>query len=241
MDNLIQLAMQIIFCLLIAALLGAIIGYLFGKMNKCDKDDYDLDLSNKRKELNDYDTEETLSSGIDKTETMVATGIAGVGAVGAGILDSTKDIGSNIEDTLSSDLKKTKSIATEANDNIKDFSQEISAPIIDKDDLDISTSIGQEIGIRPASVEAPTAGEIDDLKEVSGIGLKIEEILNSLGIYYFEQISKWSSENIDWIENYLSVKRRVKKEDWVGQSKLLAAGGHTEFSKKVKSGDNRNY
>ena len=57
MDNLIELAMQIIFCLLIAAIIGAIIGYLLGKMSKCDKDDYDLeprDRQNEKKIINDY-------------------------------------------------------------------------------------------------------------------------------------------------------------------------------------------
>ena len=58
MDNLIQLAMQIIFCLLIAAILGAIIGYLLGKMSKCDKDDYDLDPDNEKRQLNDYSSNE---------------------------------------------------------------------------------------------------------------------------------------------------------------------------------------
>ena len=225
MDNLIELAMQIIFCLLIAAIIGAIIGYLLGKMSKCDKNDYDLeprDRDNEKKILNDYANEEEevkdlLSSGIDKTKGLAAAGVAGVGAVGAGVYEGTKNLSSNIVDDSS---KITREI---------------------KEDHTNHISVGQEIGIRPPSVEAPKNGETDDLKEISGIGLKIEEILNSLGIYYFEQISEWSPENIEWIENYLSVKRRVKKEDWIGQAALLAAGGQTEFSKGVKNGNNRNY
>ncbi len=194
MDNLIQLAMQIIFCLLIAALLGAIIGYLLGKMRKCDKDDETLDANLEPKKLHDYNEKEKPDTSIDNT-----SGITAVSAVAS-------DIENKIEDT----------------------------------DLNL-TSIGQEVGIRPSSVKLPEDGEVDDLKEVSGIGLKIEEILNSLGIYYFKQIAEWTPDNIDWIENYLSLKRRVKKEDWIGQSKLLASGAHTEFSKKVRQGENQNY
>lgn len=205
MDNLIQLAMQIIFCLLIAALLGAIIGYLLGKMGKCDKDDDTLDTNLEPKELHDYNKKEAFDTDIDKTSTIAATGMAAVSAVKSNV-DSKLTPIKNLEDT------------------------HVNMP-----------SIGQEIGIRPESVKIPESGDIDDIKEISGIGLKIEEILNSLGIYYFEQISEWTPENIDWIENYLSLKRRVKKENWIGQAKLLAAGNHTEFSKKVKRGDNRNY
>jgi predicted flap endonuclease-1-like 5' DNA nuclease len=102
-------------------------------------------------------------------------------------------------------------------------------------------AIGQEIGVRPSSLQAPINGEADDLKEISGIGLKIEDTLQGLGIFNFQQIAQWSGDNVDWIENYLAFKGRVKKEDWIGQAKLLSAGGQTEFSKKVRRGDNQNY
>jgi predicted flap endonuclease-1-like 5' DNA nuclease len=197
MDNLIQLAMQIIFCLLIAAILGAIIGYFLGKIGKCEKEDHDLDINIKDKELNDYDSN-TYETQPRIVETPAP--IAHAGAIGAGTYE-------NIKDTL----EESKKVSI---------------------DFDSHTAVGQEIGIRPESLESPLDGEIDDLKEVSGIGLKIEEVLNSLGIYYFDQIAAWTPENIEWIENYLSVKRRVKKEDWIGQAKLLAAGSRAKLNQK---------
>ena len=254
MDDLIQLAMQIIFCLLIAAILGAIIGYLLGKMSKCDKDDYDLDLQDKKRELNDYENRQTLnsydndtvSSGIDKTKGMAAAGVAGAGAVGAGLYNSTKDIGSNIGDSIGDRFDKTKSIVNDAKDSVQNFGSDAKDYVVNDSEkvtreIADDYTVGQEIGVRPSSIDKPTNSEIDDLKEVSGIGLKIEEVLNSLGIYHFKQISEWSPENIEWIENYLSIKRRVKKEDWIGQATLLASGGFTDFSKKVQRGENRNY
>jgi len=39
MDNLLQLAMEVILCLLIAAIIGGIIGYFLGKISKCDTDE----------------------------------------------------------------------------------------------------------------------------------------------------------------------------------------------------------
>ncbi len=92
-------------------------------------------------------------------------------------------------------------------------------------------------GERPQVLSAPRDGFPDDLKEISGIGLKIEEALNELGIFHFDQIAAWTSENAKWIDNYLVFKGRVLREDWIGQAKLLAAGGSTEFSRKVKRGD----
>ena len=32
-------------------------------------------------------------------------------------------------------------------------------------------------------------------------------------------------------------KGRVSRDDWVEQAKILAAGGETEFSKRVEDGD----
>ncbi len=203
MDNLIELAMQIIFCLLIAAILGAIIGYLLGKMSRCDDDDYVL--RKKSKKLHDYNEDDFIQE-IDNNdknpEVVIKT--ESVSSVVSGVATDKKEI--------------------------NPFNE-----------TDSNRPIGQEVGIRPPSIDQPEISELDDLKEISGIGLKIEEVLHSLGIYRFEQIAHWTPENIDWIENYLTFKGRIKKEDWLAQAKLLSAGGHTEFSKKVRQNDNKNY
>ena len=61
----------------------------------------------------------------------------------------------------------------------------------------------------------------DDLTKISGIGYKIEKLLNSLGIYKFEQISNWTDDNIEWIENYLYFPGKIKREEWIKQSKEM--------------------
>jgi len=84
-------------------------------------------------------------------------------------------------------------------------------------------------GERPEYLPGPRNGIPDDLKEISGIGLKIEDKLNELGIYHFDQIANWTPENVKWIESYLVFKGRIYRENWIGQAKLLAAasGRHT--------------
>ena len=75
-------------------------------------------------------------------------------------------------------------------------------------------------------------GEADDLKKISGVGPKLEEKLNNLGIYHFSQIESFSAEDIEKVDGELNFKGRIDREDWLGQAKILAAGGETEFSKK---------
>ena len=81
-------------------------------------------------------------------------------------------------------------------------------------------------GERPPYLPAPRNGIPDDLKEISGIGLKIEDKLNELGIYHFDQIANWNEENVRWIEEFLVFKGRVERENWIGQAKILAASAN---------------
>ena len=66
---------------------------------------------------------------------------------------------------------------------------------------------------------------------ISGIGPKIEGILNELGIFKFEQISTWKKAERDWVDNYLNFKGRIDRDNWVKQAKVLAKGGAEEYLK----------
>ena len=78
----------------------------------------------------------------------------------------------------------------------------------------------------------------DDLKRIKGVGPKLEELLHSLGIYPFHQIAAWGPAEVAWMDSNLEgFFGRVTRDDWVGQAKLLAAGGETEFSQRVDEGE----
>jgi NADH-quinone oxidoreductase subunit E len=62
-----------------------------------------------------------------------------------------------------------------------------------------------------------------DLKAISGIGPKLEKVLNGLGIWTYGQIAAWTSEEIAWVEDYLSLAGRVGRDDWTGQAAAFAA------------------
>jgi NADH-quinone oxidoreductase subunit E len=65
----------------------------------------------------------------------------------------------------------------------------------------------------------------DDLKLISGIGPKLEQVLNSLGVWTYGQIASWGREEIAWVDDYLSFKGRIGRDDWIGQASKLASGG----------------
>ncbi|MEM9911740.1 MAG: hypothetical protein AAF922_13245, partial [Pseudomonadota bacterium] len=64
------------------------------------------------------------------------------------------------------------------------------------------------------------------------------KLLHSMGFYHFDQIAGWSSDEVAWVdENLEGFKGRVSRDGWIDQAKTLAAGGETEFSKRVGEGD----
>ncbi|MEM8687202.1 MAG: NADH-quinone oxidoreductase subunit NuoE [Pseudomonadota bacterium] len=75
---------------------------------------------------------------------------------------------------------------------------------------------------KPRGIKAPK--QPDDLKLVSGVGPKLESTLNKLGIYKFSQIAKWTKAEIDWVDDYLSFKGRIERDDWIKQAGALATG-----------------
>ena len=62
----------------------------------------------------------------------------------------------------------------------------------------------------------------DDLKTVNGIGPKMEEVLNSIGIYTFLQVSKMTKKEYDLLDSITgSFPGRAERDDWSGQAKNL--------------------
>jgi predicted flap endonuclease-1-like 5' DNA nuclease len=92
-------------------------------------------------------------------------------------------------------------------------------------------------GSRPEALDAARGGKADDLKQIKGIGPKLEKLCNSLGFYHFDQIASWTTDEVAWMDaNLEGFRGRVTRDEWVAQAKLLAEGGETEFSKRVDKG-----
>lgn len=89
----------------------------------------------------------------------------------------------------------------------------------------------------PEFLSAARDGGADDLKQIKGVGPKLEKTLHGMGIFHFDQIASWGAKEQAWMdENLEGFKGRASRDAWVAQAKTLAAGGETEFSKKVDKG-----
>ncbi|MCV6576553.1 MAG: 50S ribosomal protein L21 [Cohaesibacter sp.] len=73
-----------------------------------------------------------------------------------------------------------------------------------------------------ALFDAP-AGDKDDLKKISGVGPVLEGKLNALGITTFAQVAAFSAEDIAKVDDALSFKGRIERDNWLEQAASLAA------------------
>lgn len=83
----------------------------------------------------------------------------------------------------------------------------------------------------PKAMERPAA--VDDLKQVAGIGPKLEQVLNGLGIWTFLQIAEWQHEEIAWVDELLGLNGRIEHDKWIEQAAVLA---QSELQKEVAAG-----
>ena len=91
---------------------------------------------------------------------------------------------------------------------------------------------------KPQMMEQARDGGPDNLKEIRGIGPKLETMLHEMGVFHFDQIAGWSDRELAWVDSHLEgFKGRASRDEWVSQAKILAEGGETEFSQKVDRGD----
>ena len=66
------------------------------------------------------------------------------------------------------------------------------------------------------------SNEKNDLTKINGIGPYIEERLNEIGIYNYDQISKFTFEDIRIITELIDFfPGRIERDDWVGQANSL--------------------
>lgn len=82
------------------------------------------------------------------------------------------------------------------------------------------------VGDTPSPAPTPVASnESDDLTRIKGLGPKLQTLLNTLGVTSFAQVAAWSEGDIDNIDAQLGkFQGRIRRDNWVEQAKLLAAG-----------------
>ncbi len=79
---------------------------------------------------------------------------------------------------------------------------------------------------KPATLlAAPRDGTPDDLKLIWGVADKLEDRMNALGIWHFDQIAAWTPGEVAWFEGEMpGFKGRIARDKWLEQCKKLATG-----------------
>ncbi len=68
-------------------------------------------------------------------------------------------------------------------------------------------------------------GEPDDLRQIKGIGPKLEARLRELGVFHFRQIAAWTPEQLALVDAELGqFQGRPERDQWQSQARFLAAG-----------------
>lgn len=71
-------------------------------------------------------------------------------------------------------------------------------------------------------IDAAREGGADDLKQISGVGPKLEKLLNESGVWHFDQIAAWTAEEVAYMDQKMSFSGRIDREGWVKQAAALA-------------------
>jgi NADH-quinone oxidoreductase subunit E len=78
---------------------------------------------------------------------------------------------------------------------------------------------------KPELLKKPRTGKGDDLKLIWGVGPKLEKMLNTMGVWHFDQIAAWGKAELKWVDDHLEgFKGRPERDEWVKQAKKLAKG-----------------
>ena len=85
----------------------------------------------------------------------------------------------------------------------------------------------------PQALTGPRDGVEDNLRQIKGIGPKIEATLHALGIYHFDQIAAWTKADMDRMDIQLGFRGRVVREQWVPQAQALATSAAKAPAKRA--------
>jgi len=116
-------------------------------------------------------------------------------------------------------------LANQTNNQIEWSVDDNETVVMDTEDAEEMDVEDAKVKFRAAigeQIPQATSEERDDLKQINGIGPFIEEKLNDLGIYTFEQVSQLDEDLIETLTNAIEFfPGRIERDDWVGQADRL--------------------
>lgn len=74
---------------------------------------------------------------------------------------------------------------------------------------------------KPALLTSARDGVADDLKQLKGVGPKLESALNAGGIYHLDQIAGLRKKEVEWLNDTFDLRGRIERDGWIAQAKAL--------------------
>lgn len=159
-----------------------------------------------------------------------AKALTGVNLHGAvdNALDSARSYGANLHGAVDNALDSARSYGA-------NLGEKVEAPV--KASFGAVGAVGAAAAAALTGIGIPAAvGPSDDLKLVKGIGPKLAELLQALGVRRFDQIAAWGPAEVAKVDEHLGAFRgRIDRDDWITQAKLLARGAFEEFEARFGS------
>jgi NADH-quinone oxidoreductase subunit E len=93
--------------------------------------------------------------------------------------------------------------------------------VIPQEQKEAEEEIEKEEDKKPELLSSPRNGEKDKLTQIKGVGPKLEEKLNDAGIFHFDQIASWTDADLEWLDTHTTFASRAKKDDWIAQAKTF--------------------
>lgn len=85
-----------------------------------------------------------------------------------------------------------------------------------------SASDAGAASVKPRPLAAARDGRADDLTAIKGLGPRMQEALNRMGVFHLDQIAGWSRAEALWMDtNIPGVKGRVTRDNWIAQAQAL--------------------
>lgn len=129
---------------------------------------------------------------------------------------AVQDAKEKMKEVIETAKEKAKEVVDKAKDAAKVAEHSATAPA------------PAPVGEAPA---AKTAGG-DDFLRIRGIDEALRDRLHTIDVKSFEQMSKWTDEDVVRVEKDLAISDRIAKENWREQAKILSEGGETAYSRE---------
>ncbi len=199
--------LEILVMLIIAAILGFLIGWLLRKSKIKVLEDYNtaLEIKNNRLQADFNELDGKLIDCQAERKKLEAE------------VERLKKLLSICNNNL--DKYKESAVKEEIKPAIKKVKNEVSDKPVSKQDAALQRVKDKAKNIDFDRIGIVDAGQKDNLQIIKGIGPFIEKKLNALGIYTFKQIANFNDDDKDKVNDAIEFfPGRIKRDDWVGQA-----------------------